>query len=321
MNDPQLDYFSPVAFIDTNTTPESQNSRRTMIKYLKYFDSINTVSTVNVTAFVRNLYFNGGINGKPVSRRYIENVLLTILPELRRSGKISNERLDLKRLWSNLGKEKTIKEKHVLRSMDDTEKFKMLNSNPDYFKLDTPAIVEILKDCDNVLLNSPAYNTTKVKCMATLLLAIGTGARIVSTIFKFKRPEIEKLFNDGHLVCVSKHVNHCDVYIVDSIRVKYRNFFLNNNFEYPISITKRILRYWYKQYIKTKFNKQLPPGKVMHEFRAWFIGHVSDTMGLRAAAKSVSHRNTQTTQAYINRSTYNIEMESTLNNAFKDIIV
>lgn len=293
-----------------------------MVKYMAYFDSFDTVTTVQITSFVRNLYFNGGLNGNPVSRRYIENIILTILPELRRRGKLSHEKLELKCLWINLSREKTLIDKQSFSCMNADEKFSALNDHKEYFKLDTHAVSEILKDCrDRLLLYRDTSPSDSVICMAVILLAIGTGARVVSNILKFTRLEVERLFNDGRVVCTSKHTNRCDIFIVDSIRETYRDFFTGQALDYPLPVTKRVLVYWYKKYIYTKFGKPLPPRRVLHEIRAWFIGNVNDTMGIRVAAKSVSHKNTRTTQSYVNRSTYNVDVHDALSTAFKSITV
>lgn len=319
MDTAQLDYFSPVTFINTNTTIESKNTRRTMIKYLNYFNDFDTVTTVQITNFVRNLFFKGGLKGRPVSRRYIENVILTILPELRRAGKISYEKLDLKRLWINLAREKNLIDKQSLLNVDTNTRFNILNNKKDYFKLDGQAIVEILKDCRECLLLNDKKPDRHTECMAALLLTIATGARTVSTVLKFTRPEILKLFSTGRLTCMTKHVNNSEIFIIEKIRITYCDFFQGNNLTYPLPITRRVLVYWYKNYIYNKFGKPLHPHRVLHEIRTWYIGHVYDTMGIRIAAKSVSHKNIKTTQAYVNRSVCNIEMKDRLTEAFKDI--
>lgn len=316
------DYFTSVVFPVIRTN-ESQNCYKTMMKYIEFFNGKQVINSVDITSFVRNLYFNTGLIGKPLSKKYISNVLLVIIPELRRTGRLTNDKMDFKTLWSNIKKERNIHERQMLSNVDPDVKFTILNSNPtEYFKLNNQTVRDILFDCRKCLvLNDPEnlYTDTDRQCFSVLVLSIGTGARVVSTILKLSRMEIYKLFDTGVVTCTAKHTNRCDIYIADGIRTEFKDYFTNTNRTYPISITRRILVYWYKNYILKKFDKKLPPGHVLHEFRAWFIGHINDTMGIRTAAKSVSHKNIHTTLSYVNRSVYNVDVSTNISKAFKEI--
>jgi len=317
------DYFSVVRFPVIRTN-ESQKSYKTMIKYVKYFDGNDAVGPVDITAFVRNLYFNTGLYGRPVSKKYIGNVLLVVMSELRHAGRLARTDFDFKTLWANIKKEHRHNERQTVRAADPSAKFFMLNdSGAEYFKLNDQTVREIIDDCRRCLtLNNPvgSYTDTGRLCHAVILLAIGTGARVVSTILKLSELEVHKLFNTGTVACTAKHNDKCDIYIVEGLRSEFKNYFTSADITYPISITRRILVYWYRNYIMTKYGKKLPRGRILHEFRAWFIGRVHDTTGIRSAAQSVSHKNVHTTMSYVNRSAYNIDVPSNLSKAFEAIL-
>lgn len=317
-------YFSLIKF-PVNRTTESQKSYKTMLKYIEYFNGMDVVGPVEITSFVRNLYFNTGLVGRPLSRKYISNVLIVVLDVLRHANRLDRANLDFKTLWINIKKERRVNEHLAMSTIDPVKKFSMLNdaAGTEYFKLNSKAVREILDDCRRCLvLNNPEdeYTNTDRTCYAVMLLSIGTGARVVSTILKLSEREVYKLFNTGVVTCAAKHNDRCDIYIAEGLRTEFKDYFTSASRVYPISITRRILVYWYRNYIMTKYGKKLPRGRILHEFRAWFIGHVNDAVGIRAAARSVSHKNVTTTMSYVNRSIYNIDVSSNISKAFQDIL-
>lgn len=316
------DYFTAAVRFPATMTNESRNSYKSMMKYAEFFNGKSIVGSVDITSFVRNLYFKTGIGGRPLSKKYISNILLVVLAELKRTGRLAGGNLDFKTLWSNIRKERTAYEKNLLAALDPGAKFSMLNHGSGYFKLGDGAVIDILNDCRRCLvLNGadPAPPRAERLCFAALLLAIGTGARVVSTILKLSRQEVHRLFDTGSVVCTAKHTNRCAVYIAECLRAEFRPYFVHESTVYPIPITRRRLVYWYRNYIMKKFGAQLPPGRILHEFRAWFVGKVNDTSGIREAARSVSHANVKTTLSYVNRSAYNVDVRASISKAFESM--
>lgn len=330
-----LDYFKSVN-IEGTRNPDSEKTYKTMMKYAdilsaKAIQENRQLNSKDISDFVRNLHFKSGFKSKPLSRKYINNILFSILLHFRQKNMINdNFKLDLKLLWHNIAKERKRREKINLDTMTRRDRFEALNTNShtNYFTLTDDSAHVILNECKKIMMqhdDNIDIFSDKIQCPTALFLAFTTGARAVANILTLTFDEIALLMNTGNVICQGKHLNRCSIYIVPTARKTYAAFFQKGLFQNKMdgsrpwfTIGKKKFRSWYKRLIFRLFKLPLKKGKVLHEIRTWLIGRVNDKAGLRAAAKTVSHTRLTTTSKYVDRSLNNIDAINVLEKSFKN---
>lgn len=343
--DDNLDYFKFVNIEGTRNS-DSERTYRTMMKYVQLLTcnihENHKVNSKDISDFVRKLHFIEGLKRKPLSRKYINNILFTVIPHLRIHNMIDSDfKLDLKTLWRNVAKERRLREKNNLDAMTRRDRFEALNPSAtsgkikntlepaSFFVLTDESASILINECKRSMMINSADKidifSDEIQCCTALLLAFATGARTVANILTLTFDEINLLMNTGNVICQGKHMNRCSIYIVPNARIVYGDFFQRgiqqnrtDGSRLWFTIRKKKFRSWYKRLIYRLFKLPLKKGRVLHEIRTWLIGRVNDKVGLRAAAKTVSHTRLNTTSKYVDRSLGNIDAISVLDKSFKN---